>query len=305
MRFFLHAAGTAAQPAFSQTGRLSGTVRDQKEGAVAGAKVSVRSAGGQVVGSQLTGNDGTYSFPSIEPGTYDVESQASGFKLSIIHGARVTAGENRNVDLVLTLETLTSQISVQGTADIGYRVDEVKVGSLPVMPLQDLPYSINVVSKNLIENAEISTVDQLFRINPYVEPQVPQTRTGSGVGYIRGFNVSQVREDGLYSSFPIIDWKTRKKWMSFPANPDSSMESIHPVGWSTTSSNDRPACVSVALRAGRTAMPACMLTPISAAQSINLGDLATGLTWLGRTATLPFNIRALQGIRLAPRSTGI
>lgn len=201
-----------APPAFSQTGALSGTVRDPKQGVVVGAKVTVRNAANQVIDSHATKSDGIYLFSSLAPGVYDVEILAVGFKLSSSHGVSVRPGETATLDILLTLETVASVVTVQGTAEEGYRVSTVEdLGPLPSVALQNLPYSVNVMSQNLIENVQASTVDQLYRMNPFVEFQVPQTRTGSSIGYIRGFSVSTQREDGLYSSFPIIDLEDKQE----------------------------------------------------------------------------------------------
>ena|ERR1700722_19845413 len=106
-----------APAAFSQTGGIAGTVRDQRQGVIAGVKVSVRSSGNQVVASQVTKADGTFLFSTLAPGTYDVEAQAGGFKISINHGVRVGVGESASLDIALTLETLTSNVTVDGTAE--------------------------------------------------------------------------------------------------------------------------------------------------------------------------------------------
>jgi hypothetical protein len=55
----------------------------------------------------------------------------------------------------------------EGTSDAGYRKHSVsQVGPWQGRELQELPYSITVLSADLIENVQATNSDQLFRINP-------------------------------------------------------------------------------------------------------------------------------------------
>jgi len=67
--------------AFAQTSAsLSGTVHDPQGGAVAGAKVTLKDASGGAHLESSTSNEGFYTFPIIQPGTYTVTIEAPGFK---------------------------------------------------------------------------------------------------------------------------------------------------------------------------------------------------------------------------------
>jgi iron complex outermembrane recepter protein len=203
---------TIAVPLFSQTGQIAGTVRDPAQAVIVGARVVATDPATKSSGTATTTDEGEYVISGLPPGTYHVETQVKGFKTSIVDGLRVTAGESSSLDIKLEFVTPKTSVNVVATAGDVYVVENIqKVGPFSQTPIQDLPYSIDVISQDLIENLQASTVDQLFRINPFVEPQVPQTRTGSGVGYIRGFNVSAQREDGLYSAFPIVDIEDKQE----------------------------------------------------------------------------------------------
>jgi hypothetical protein len=102
----------------------------------------------------------------LPPGTDHVETQVKGFKTSIVDGLRVTAGESSSLDIKLGFVTAQTSVNVAATAGDVYVVEDIqKVGPFSQTPIQDLPYSINVMSQDLIENLQASTVDQLFRIN--------------------------------------------------------------------------------------------------------------------------------------------
>lgn len=76
-----------------------------------------------------------------------------------------------------------------GSAEAGYLTDSLKnVGALGGMALKDTPYSISVVSSELIRNTQATSTDDIFKLSPFTQFTSP-----SGAGYassvaIRGFN---------------------------------------------------------------------------------------------------------------------
>ncbi len=192
-----------APSAFAQTGGISGTVRDQRQGAITGAKVSVRNASNQIIANQVTKSDGTYLFSMFPPGTYDVEVQAAGFKISINHGVRVGVGETGTLDIGLTLESVASTVTVQGTAEEGYRVDSVSsIGPLGAKGVLDTPYSFTVVPQAQIQQIQPTSAEQIFEMVPGLQVTLPESvnlgiRTSS-----RGFMVD-TGEDGF--RYPIYN----------------------------------------------------------------------------------------------------
>lgn len=199
---FLAAALAAAAPLQAQTTNLSGTVRDPSQAAVAGARVVLRKTGGEAAARAETGSDGRFRFGSVAAGVYSVEVQAAGFG-PLTQPNVTVGGQAPELNLILPVGSATANVEVTASP---YQADTASVaGPFIELPLQDTPYSINIISEDFIRSVQASTVDQLFRLNPFVEDTVPQTRNGSGVGYIRGFNASLIREDGLYAAFPIVD----------------------------------------------------------------------------------------------------
>ena len=64
-----------ARPVWAQqqTGVISGTVTDSQGGAVPGATVEAKGASGNAL-TATTDASGTYRFPSVQPGVYEVEN---------------------------------------------------------------------------------------------------------------------------------------------------------------------------------------------------------------------------------------
>jgi carboxypeptidase family protein/TonB-dependent receptor-like protein len=106
-----------AVSAFAQTSAsLSGTVHDAQGGAVAGAKVTLKDAGGKVQLDTNTNGEGFYTFPVIQPGTYTVTIEATGFKKSVKSGIVVNASDRQSTG-VTALEVGDITNSVEVTAD--------------------------------------------------------------------------------------------------------------------------------------------------------------------------------------------
>jgi protocatechuate 3,4-dioxygenase beta subunit len=61
--------------------RLTGTVFDQANAAVPGAKVTLSSATTGFVRQLLTGDEGQYTFLSVPPGRYQLEVEKVGFQV--------------------------------------------------------------------------------------------------------------------------------------------------------------------------------------------------------------------------------
>ncbi|WP_161607321.1 TonB-dependent receptor [Methyloferula stellata] len=88
-----------------------------------------------------------------------------------------------------------------GSAAAGYRSQNTATaGPWGSLPLQDTPYSINVVPQALIENVQATQPDQILRMNPVVQIQQPTSFNGRATFNIRGFNIVNFEEDGLRDS---------------------------------------------------------------------------------------------------------
>jgi iron complex outermembrane receptor protein len=108
-----------------------------------------------------------------------------------------TAPGQANVPVTEVTVKAEKEKPATGTVAEGYRVDTVKnIGPWPDMSLQDTPYSINIMSKELIENLQITNVNDLWKYNPYTELVFPETRFGNNFN-LRGIQNGLVTQDGL------------------------------------------------------------------------------------------------------------
>ncbi len=147
---------TAPRLTAQTTASLSGRVQDTNNAGVPGAQVSLTNEATKDTAQTVTGPEGTYSFPVLLPGTYTVQVEAKGFKVSKQSGLTVYAGSRSTApDTVLQNGSVSETVTVQTTGDILLTEN----GSL----------GATVDTKDIEQLALISrNVDDLVRILPGV-----------------------------------------------------------------------------------------------------------------------------------------
>jgi len=99
-------------------GRLSGAVTDPSGAVIAGANVKLIDENGLVVSQTTTDSSGNYSFSSLSPGNYRVQTERPGFKTNLMTQLNVVPGENQaNTRLDVGASTETVEVTAD-TASI-------------------------------------------------------------------------------------------------------------------------------------------------------------------------------------------
>ncbi|MCG3691418.1 TonB-dependent siderophore receptor [Aliarcobacter butzleri] len=100
------------------------------------------------------------------------------------------------------LEPISVNTGKSGSAEAGYLTDNITgVGLWGQRSLQDTPYSMNVISQELIENTQANTMAQIFKMNPLTQDGGDRP-TGNYVTVIRGFNSNNAVINGM----PLADF---------------------------------------------------------------------------------------------------
>jgi carboxypeptidase family protein/TonB-dependent receptor-like protein len=108
-------AGPAA--AQEQRGSIDGVVKDSSGGVLPGVTVEARSAGAGVL-TTTTDATGSYRFPSVLPGTYEISANLASFKPSKVSSVVVQLGSIKTVDFSLQLASVTEAVTVTAEAPI-------------------------------------------------------------------------------------------------------------------------------------------------------------------------------------------
>src|SRR5207249_3817511 len=128
---------SATTTVFAQTftGSVSGVVKDQQGGVLPGVSVTLTGK----TGTRTTTSDagGNYRFPAVEPGTYAVSAELSGFKSARQENVSVTVGSALDVPLGMTVAGVAESVNVVATSP----VVDVKSSSTQTEVSQDLLYN--------------------------------------------------------------------------------------------------------------------------------------------------------------------
>lgn len=110
----------AATPAFAQrtTGEIVGTVTDESGGVLPGVTVILRGAGVGGAPTVVTTETGSYRFPALPPGSYDVEYSLQGFGTLKRESIPVGVGAVIELKVLLKVSSLSETLTVTGESPV-------------------------------------------------------------------------------------------------------------------------------------------------------------------------------------------
>jgi len=196
-----------------QTGSLNGVVKDTEGIALSSATVTV--TGEKVMGelSFITTDTGSFRFPAIFPGAYDVKVELSGFKTITQTGILVRVGKTTTLAIVLELATIEEDVTVIGmTPTVDVSATKVSVS-----------YTANIIS-NIPMGRDL--YDLIASAPGVVSEDVSYRRTASTHGStVRG---NQYTFDGFMMNDPSVSYLVTN--INFDAFDEVEMElSAHPA----------------------------------------------------------------------------
>ena len=140
--FTAFVATTATVPAqTSNTGTITGVVKDEKGGLVPGATVKITNVGTNAVRTTVTSGEGVYEISQLVPGIYRLEVESTNFAKYVAEQVTVNVLSRTTVDPTLSPAGTTGQVTVtaEETAlvettktDVGGVIDQRRLENLPV-----------------------------------------------------------------------------------------------------------------------------------------------------------------------------
>ena len=123
-------------------GAIVGRITDASGARLPGATVTATNVATNVGSTATTDNDGGYSILYLQPGTYKLTIELSGFKKLVRDGIEVRVGDRLTVDLGMEVGGVEETVSVRaeapllelGSASAGQVIDEKRIA---LMPLSD------------------------------------------------------------------------------------------------------------------------------------------------------------------------
>jgi hypothetical protein len=124
------------------TASVSGHVSDQNNAAVPDAIVQITNLDTRIATTAKTGATGLYVFPSLPPGSYEINVRKAGFQDTVIPRISLGVQENVSSDFVLTVGSATETVTVNAdpaallvqstSSELGTVVGQKQIQELPL-----------------------------------------------------------------------------------------------------------------------------------------------------------------------------
>jgi len=182
-------------PLLAQNAEFSGLITDPAGLAVPRARVLVQSAATGATRSVLSNQQGEYSVPALQPGTYNVTVEANGFQTVHQNGVMLEVGQQARLDLALTVGSNTESITVPANASllntsdasvstvIGNRfVDNMPLNGRSFSSLIDLAPGVVLAPSSIYEQGQFSVNGQRPDANYFLVDGVSANLGNVGAG---------------------------------------------------------------------------------------------------------------------------
>jgi hypothetical protein len=120
-------------------GSLTGTVTDPAGAVVPGANVELKNNATGATRSTTTNDNGAFNFVDIEPGTYSVTVQNSGFKRAVAANIEVNVSASNQVTIALEAGQVSETVTVTGVQDVVNTSSPSLTNVIDTRQVRDLP----------------------------------------------------------------------------------------------------------------------------------------------------------------------
>ena len=140
-----------ASPSFAQTfGQITGQVTDGSGAMLVGTSVTVTNPQTGAVRSAETNSAGSYVFPNLLPGIYNIRVDLQGFQSKVVNSVELQVQQTIRQDFVLELGSVEEAVIVTGSAPLINTADATVGTVIENRQILDLPLNgrnfINLIS---------------------------------------------------------------------------------------------------------------------------------------------------------------
>ncbi|MFB3854161.1 MAG: carboxypeptidase regulatory-like domain-containing protein [Vicinamibacterales bacterium] len=183
---FLVALLACASLALAQGGTttsVSGTVVDTSGAVVPGADVVIKNLATSATYTAVTAENGTFSVPGINPGTYSVTVTLMGFKTHVVPELPVAAGVPAAVRCVLEVGQLEETVVVEGGTEIVQTAASAVATTLNVRQITNLPLSTRDMTNfvGTMPGVDVASTTRDANVNGLPQGQINITIDGVNV----------------------------------------------------------------------------------------------------------------------------
>jgi Carboxypeptidase regulatory-like domain len=156
----LAAVGICAQ---TPTATLSGVVLDEQKGAIPGATVKARQIATGKTRTITTDNAGRYSFTNLEPGSYELRIEASGYKVALQSGLTLSVGGVLVADATMSVGALSEEVTIEARDPL---IEPSGAGMSRVIETREIE-SLPNIGRNFVDFVKLSSGVALGREGIY------------------------------------------------------------------------------------------------------------------------------------------
>src|SRR3954447_20494536 len=191
-------------------GSVGGIVRDPSGNSVPGAKIVLTEKSKHLIHASVTDDSGSFLFPSVLAGAYDLYVQKQGFRTYKVDYFTVAVGEAATLSIALTLGDLRTVVTIAAPSSteidtesntLGAVIDSDRVQNLPLNGRHFLDLALlaggaaETSSANTLSGANVGPPDRQI-VLPGALPQ--------STGYsLNGFSLSGSRDGELVAGLSI------------------------------------------------------------------------------------------------------
>ena len=127
---------------------VGGTVADASGALIPGVTVTATNTGTGIVNTVVSNESGAYNFASLQPGTYKVTAELSGFQTQTYSDVQLGGSQQVRLNFTLQVGGLAQNVEVTVAADTVLATSSNSIGTvLPEYKIRDLP----VQSRNIFD----------------------------------------------------------------------------------------------------------------------------------------------------------
>jgi len=113
----------------AQTSSIRGTIHDAQGAGVKGAFITLQSETKSFSRTQVSNENGNYSFNALPPDTYRIEVAATGFKKSLLPGIQAMVDLSKDLDVALEIGGVSETVTITSANDAVLNTSDASIGN--------------------------------------------------------------------------------------------------------------------------------------------------------------------------------
>ena len=136
-------------------GSLTGKISDQNGAILPGATVAIKNVDTNVTSTGTTNEEGSYTFPLLQPGRYSLTVTATGFATATREGIQISVSEKRTLDVPMQVTGVGEMVEVVGSSaaletgsvSTGSVISSKQINELPL--IDGSPYQLATLAPGI------------------------------------------------------------------------------------------------------------------------------------------------------------